>query len=107
MDRKIPKFAYGAEVDGVVTYRFKKGDLTDAQRGLVEHKYSKANELLANGDEVAHVPAVGFVRNDRNARRRFTRETDNPIDPATGHPVPMNAIRNPSGVQVDVDVGVD
>lgn len=96
-------------MDSVVTYRFKKGELTDAQRGLVEHKYSKANELLANSDEVAHVPVVGFVRNDRNdrnARRRFIRETDNPIEPAIGRPVPMNAIRNPSGGQVDVDVGV-
>jgi hypothetical protein len=46
------------------------------------------------------------VCNDRNARRRYIRETDNPIDPATGRPVPTDKIKGPPGVQVDEYVGV-
>jgi hypothetical protein len=112
VERRAHKFEDGSEADTVaVVYRFKrgtgKGQVNAAQEAELRQKYAKANELLASGEEVATVPPSGSkVRNDRNARRRFIRETDNPIDPETNRPVPMDKIKNPSEKQVDEYVGV-
>lgn len=109
VERKVHKFADGTEADSiVVVYRFKKGELTPAQMRELGHKFGGANRRLASGDEVAHVPADGATpsNNLRHARRQFVRATDNPIDPATGRPVPMHKIKNPPGVQVDEYVGI-